>query len=111
MQQTRKLAVSQAKESTRGCFVTGHRIMKKAHLVSHSKIKTPRIFSANLSYKNKLVDETIGYRRIKLSRRGERTLLKYGGLKEFVLKAKKRKLTLAALELKKEILASQPTQA
>ena len=104
MQQTRALAIRIAKNSGRGCFVTGHRVMH-GHKVSHSKIKTNRVFKSNISYKNKFVDENIGTRRIRLSRRGERTILKYGGLKNFVLNCKRRKLTLSALQLRNELLA------
>ena len=106
MQQTRALALKTAKSSDRGCFITGHRIMR-GHKVSNSNIKTNRLFKANISYKNKLIDDEMGFRKIRLSRRGERTITKYGGLKEFVLKCRPRKLTQSALQLRKEILKHQ----
>ena len=97
----RKLAIQKAKESTRGCLVTGLRIMH-GHKVSNSNRKTKRLFKANISHKN-LHSEALGMCKVRISRKGERTIEKYGGLDNFLSKCKKRNLTLQAINLRKKL--------
>jgi large subunit ribosomal protein L28 len=99
----RKLAIERARNCNRGCLVTGLRVMH-GHKVSNSNIKNHRLFKANISKKN-LISDILGVRRVRISRRGERTIEKYGGLDKFLLNYKKRKMPMQALTLRKELLA------
>lgn len=108
MSNTRKLAIKRAQQEKRGCLVTGIRVMH-GHNVSKSNVKTKRLFKANISDKN-LFSPVLGAQKVKISRRGERTIDKYGGLDNFLLKCKKRNLTLSALKLKDKLLQASPVQ-
>jgi large subunit ribosomal protein L28 len=98
----KKLAIKRAKNCNRGCLVTGLRVMH-GHKVSNSNRKTHRLFKANISYKN-LFSEALGSCRVRISRRGERTVEKYGGLDMFLLNYKKSKMPLQALLLRSKLL-------
>lgn len=98
----RKLAIERAKSCNRGCMVTGLRVMH-GHKVSNSNRKTHRLFKTNISQKN-IFSESLGSCRVRISRRGERTIEKYGGLDMFLLNYKKRKMPLQALTLRKKLL-------
>ncbi len=71
------------------------------HNVSHANNKTLKIFKPNISYK-RLFSEKLGNVRVKISRRGERTIEKYNGIDSFVLNYKK--LTQDAENFKKRLL-------
>lgn len=106
----RKLAIDRAKVAKRGCFVTGMRVLF-GHNVSNSNVKTRKIFKQNLTKKT-LNTEKLGKVVLAISRRGERTIEKYGGLEQFLSKCKSRKLTLAAVDMKKRMNAvSKETSA
>lgn len=109
MSQAKKLAIERARECNRGCFVTGLRVMH-GHKVSNSNRKIKRLFKQNLSYKS-LLSDTTGYHRVRISRRGERTIEKYGGLDKFLMNYKPRKMTFAALNLRKVLLRSSTAES
>jgi large subunit ribosomal protein L28 len=94
----RQLAIRKAKLVERGCFVTGVRVLF-GHNVSKSNAKTQKIFKANIS-KKKYISDTLGTVYLKISRRGERTVEKYGGIDCFLRDYKKRKMTLSAMKMK-----------
>jgi len=104
----RKLAIQRAQNSTRGCLVTGLRVMH-GHKVSNSNRKTKRLFKANISHKH-LYSETLGTCKVRISRKGERTIEKYGGLDNFLLSCKKRKMTMQAALLRKKLSLQQTTK-
>jgi len=98
----RKLAIQRAKTNLRGCLVTGLRVMH-GNNVSHSNRKVKRLFKANISKKT-IISESLGAKLVRISRRGERTIEKYGGLDKFLATAKNRKLTMQAMILKRELM-------
>lgn len=103
MSKSDDLAIARARTSSRGCFVNGLRVMH-GHKVSHSNIKTKRLFKQNLSYKSVFSEVLGGQQRLKLSTRGQRTIEKYGGLDRFLQNYKKRKMTYDALRLRKVVM-------
>ena len=103
------LAIQKAKQSERGCFVTGVRVMF-GHNVSKSNVKTQKIFKQNIG-KKKMISPTLGEINLKISRRGERTILKYGGIDSFLRKYSERKMTLSALKLKSRLVSFQESSS
>ncbi|QEK38344.1 large ribosomal subunit protein bL28 [Candidatus Cytomitobacter primus] len=85
----------------RDCLITGYRI-QFGHNVSHANNKTRRIFLANVHSKY-ILSEKMGKVKVSISHRGERTLDKYGGLDQFLLNAKNRRLTVDAKVLKRKL--------
>ena len=104
----RSLALERAKHCNRGCFVTGLRVLH-GHNVSNSNIKTHRLFKQNISNK-KIYSDAMGQQELKISRRGQRTIEKYGGLDMFLKNYKPRKMTFAALQMRKTFLKMNPEQ-
>lgn len=104
----RKLAIERAKKEERGCFITGIRVLF-GHNVSKSNVKTRKIFKANIS-KKKFISDTLGVLYLKVSRRGERTIEKHGGIDLFLQNYKKRKMTLSAMKLQKEFMQVQQSK-
>ncbi len=94
----RKLAMQRAQNRVIGCFITGARV-QHGHNVPNSNHKTKKIFKAN-DRNMSVYSEALGKIKVKMSTRGLRTVAKYGGIDNFVLKAKNRKLTLAAKRMK-----------
>ncbi len=86
----------------RDCLVTGYRI-QHGHNVSHANNKTKRVFLANV-FSKYILSEIIGKVKVSISHRGERTIDKYGGLDQFLLTSKSRKLTLNAKILRKQVI-------
>ena len=94
----RKLAIKRAQERKIGCFITGARV-QHGHNVPNSNQKTKRLFKQNIAKKN-IHSNALGSVHIKISTRGLRTINKYGGIDNFVLNAKNRKLTMAAKQMR-----------
>ncbi|USO00832.1 MAG: 50S ribosomal protein L28 [Alphaproteobacteria bacterium] len=86
----------------RTCVITGYRV-QYGHNVSHANNKTNRLFLPNLHAK-KVFSERLGQIRLTISHRGERTIDKYKGLDEYLLRAKNRYLTPKAKMLKKQLV-------
>lgn len=105
MSKSDDLAIARSQTSNRGCFVNGLRVMH-GHKISHSNIKTNRLFKQNLSNKN-VFSELLGHQKIKISTRGQRTIEKYGGLDLFLTNYKKRKMTYGALKMRKLLLKTK----
>ena len=74
---------------SRVCFITGAKTMF-GHNVSHSKIKTNRLFKVNIQYKTLKSDILNKEFPVKISTKGLRTIYKHGTLDAFLLKRKKK---------------------
>ena len=108
MSRSDNLAIAKSRNVSRGCFVNGLRVMH-GHKVSHSNIKTKRIFRQNLS-KKVIFSEVLGNQKLKISTRGQRTIEKYGGLDLFLQNYKKRKMTFDALKLRKLVTKAKASE-
>ncbi|MFT4967392.1 MAG: large subunit ribosomal protein L28 [Candidatus Deianiraeaceae bacterium] len=87
---------------SRVCFITGAKTMF-GHNVSHSKIKTNRLFKVNIQYKTLKSDILNKEFPVKISTKGLRTIYKHGTLDAFLLKSKAQNLTDEALKIKRGI--------
>lgn len=85
----------------RQCAITGA-MTKRGNNVSHANNKTKRNFRANI-HTQKFVVEGLGVRTLKICPRGQRTIVKAGGLLEFLKTSPKRKLTPVALKMKSQL--------
>lgn len=85
------------------CDLTGH-TWQNGNKVSHSNRKTKRKFLPNLRSLT-LYSEVLQQKfKFKVSNKTMRTVDFKGGLDEFLLKTKNRKLTIIALNLKKKVM-------
>lgn len=90
------------KGMSRLCFITGAQT-SFGRSVSHSKIKTNRMFKVNIQDKT-LKSDILGVEfHVKISTRGLRTVYKHGSLDAFLLKSKAHNLTDEALKIKRKI--------
>lgn len=87
---------------SRECELTGVKPMT-GHRVSHSQIKTKRIFRPNLVQVT-LHSETLDQNfRLRIAAKALRTVDKLGGLDAFLAKAKDEKLSDKAKKIKRDI--------
>ena len=87
---------------SRSCQLTGKK-PQSGHNVSHSNRKTNRRFLPNIQ-KISLASATLGRDvSFKISTRALRTVVKKGGLDQFLLQTDDRKLPEAALRVKRQI--------
>jgi len=87
---------------SRSCQLTGKK-PQSGHNVSHSNRKTNRRFLPNLQ-KVSLASATLGRDvSLKISTRALRTVVKKGGLDQFLLQTEDRKLPVEALRVKHQI--------
>ncbi|MDA0617106.1 MAG: 50S ribosomal protein L28 [Proteobacteria bacterium] len=87
---------------SRICFITGAKTMF-GHSVSHSNIKTNRLFRVNIQEKT-LRSDILGCNfPVRISAKGLRTVYKHGSLDAFLLKSKANNLTDEALKIKRRI--------
>ncbi len=84
-----------------GCLITGCRT-QYGNNVSHAKNRTGRLFLSNI-FSKYIFSEVMGKVKVRISHRGERTVDKYGGLDQFLLNAKNRRLTLDAKSMKSKL--------
>lgn len=95
---------------SRVCIVTGSRTVF-GHSVSHSNIKTNRMFKVNIQEKT-LKSDILGCTfNVKISAKGLRTVYKYGSLDEFLLNYKTRNLTDEALKIKRKVVKKVKSNA
>lgn len=92
----------------RKCELIANKITRTGHNVSHSKVKTNRLFKPNIQNKTYTVFFESLNRKVtfdvKLSATAIRTIdNQYGSFKDFILKYKKAKLTPKALKIRKII--------
>lgn len=106
----RKAAIQKAQTSTRGCIITGMRVMS-GHNVSNSRRRTKRIYKHNIHAKSIYSSTLDAFVNVKLSTRGQRTINKYGGLDQFLLTCKNRNLTLAAKRIKTQLVNKSCTKS
>lgn len=81
------------------------------HNVSNANNKTAKVFQPNLHMKRIYSDTLAGYVRLKVSSNGMRTIVKHGGLDEFLSSTLNRKLTPECKKLKREIAYRKSLQA
>lgn len=87
---------------SRLCFVTGAKT-QFGRSVSHSNIKTNRMFKVNIQQKFLKSDILNIEFSVKISTRGLRTIYKHGSLDAFLLSAKSHNLTDEALKIKRKV--------
>ena len=88
---------------SRSCELTGKRFMS-GHTVSHANNKTKRKFNVNLrtvSLKSDILQEKFS---MKIAASTMRTIDKYGGFDQFVVKTQDTKLSENALKIKTRLL-------
>lgn len=84
------------------CELTGLKLLFGKR-VSKSNRRTNRVFKPNISSHRVFIDG-IGFKRLKLSTRALRTIDKYDGLKNYLLKKKSSKESLKIKKLRNQIL-------
>ncbi len=87
------------------CDLIINKKSRVGNMVSHSNIKTKRMFHVNLqetSLHSNVLNRDIF---LKLTTRTIKTVMKYGNIDNFLLRAKPRNLTSEALKLKKLIIS------
>ena len=87
---------------SRVCFITGAKTVS-GNKVSHSNIKTKRLFKVNIQDKVIKSDVLGASFPVKISARGLRTIYKHGSLDAFLLKSKAHNLTDGALKIKRKV--------
>jgi large subunit ribosomal protein L28 len=94
---------------SRFCEITGS-IPAVGHNVSKSNIKTKRMFVPNLkdvSFKSEILSKNITMR---VNVRGMRTVMKHGGLDNFLLTTKVNNLTLSCQKLRRQLKKKTSTK-
>ena len=87
---------------SRRCELTGKAVMT-GHHVSHSNIKSNRVFKPNLQ-ETSLLSESLGQSfRLRVSTRAIRSVEHRGGLDAFLVKARDGELSLRARKIKRLI--------
>ncbi len=85
---------------SRRCELTGKAVMS-GHHVSHSNIKSKRVFKPNLQ-ETSLLSESLGQSfRLRVSTRAIRSVEHRGGLDAFLVKARDGELSLRARKIKR----------
>ena len=87
---------------SRECELTGTKPMT-GHNVSHSQIKTKRIFRPNLVQVTLRSEAPNQNFRMRIAAKALRTVDKLGGLDAFLAKAKEDRLSSKALKIKRDI--------